>query len=241
MTMRHIDSIPWDISAMELKSKLMNEQNDFAQSLSFWDELKGGAPGGTFATIITNVEGKSISPPRVEFDPFLRLPDGSKSNHICKAKLSWLPERVRSTNQWTSPFVMAMVNSQVVRWSHALQSDRGQQPWTTTYSESLIHPNFATAFVNYASIAIFGSLLSNPLSTYLMQRYLIPKPGKGPSMVDMETKRMLIFACSSLHCLFDFSSSILLYSLYNLYTQTFCASKGRRSAGVAVERNPFFI
>jgi short subunit dehydrogenase-like uncharacterized protein len=187
------DSIPWDLSAMELQSKLLQEQSETAQSLSFWDEVKSGAPGGTFATVIANVEGKAIQAPRVDFDPFLRLPDGSKSSNVCKAKLSWLPSRFRSTKKWTSPFVMAMVNSQVVRWSYALRSESSTQSSTMTYSESQLHPTFATAVVNYAGLGMFGSLLFNPLTLYLTKAYLIPKPGEGPTMVAMETKRTRTF------------------------------------------------
>jgi short subunit dehydrogenase-like uncharacterized protein len=233
------DSIPWDISAMELQSKLVQEQSDTAQSLSFWDELKGGAPGGTFATVIANVEGKAIEAPRVDFDPFLRLPDGSKSSNVCKANLSWLPAKFRSTKQWTSPFVMAMVNSQVVRWSYALRSATG--PSTMTYTESQLHPNFATAMVNYAGLAMFGSMLLNPLTLYLTKTYLIPKPGEGPSMVAMETKRTWTVSVFPLPPLQYFLSKRLLSLLIHQNTQTFYVSRGKRSAGMGVARNLYFI
>lgn len=174
-------------------------------SVAFWDEFRGGAPGGTFATVINAVRGKSITAPRGEFDPFLRLSDGSESEYKCQVDLSAFPAPSKdpwSQDQqqrqqlskiepivprpWTAPFVMAMVNGQVVRWSYAL---RGQGSKSLVYTESALHPNFQTAFVNYVGLAMFGSLLFNPLTCYLVEKYMIPKPGDGPSMDAMERKR----------------------------------------------------
>lgn len=197
------DSIPWDISAMVLQQKLYEEQGDYVSSMAFYDEMVGGAPGGTFATIMTNIEGKAIKAPRVAFDPFLRLPDGTKSDRVCNADLTMLPQKrsppqwdefptdtksSSSPKKWTTPFVMALVNSQVVRWSYALQSTMSHAN-TFTYSESVVHTNFSTAYVNYVGMILFGSMLFNPITAYLMKHYLLPKPGDGPSMQNMENKR----------------------------------------------------
>lgn len=180
---------------MELQTRL-KEQGDTLSSVVFWDESKGSAPGGTFATAFNLVDGKSHKPPRVDFDPFLRLPDGSKSKHVCKAKLPSIPAKSDSpwessspTRQWTSPFVMAGVNSQVVRWSYALRSQGSN---SISYTESALHPDFKTAFVNYVGLAMIGSMMLNPLTSYVMKNYMIPKPGEGPSMEAMENKRELM-------------------------------------------------
>jgi short subunit dehydrogenase-like uncharacterized protein len=203
------DSIPWDISAMLLQQKMHEEQNDSVHHMVFYDEMVGGAPGGTFATIMTNIEGKAVKAPRVEFDPFLRLPDGTKSSKVCNADLSMLPRQLippqwnalnadikSSPEKWTTPFVMALVNSQVVRWSYALRSiigtshkDTTSHDNTITYSESVVHTNAATAYVNYVGMILFGSMLLNPVTAYIMKQYLLPKPGDGPSMKSMENKR----------------------------------------------------
>ena len=213
------DSIPWDISAMVLQQKLSEEQNDTVRRMVFYDEMVGGAPGGTFATIMTNIEGKAIPAPRVAFDPFLRLPDGTKSTNVCHAELSMLPRPLSppqwnemttdtkssasSPKQWTTPFVMALVNSQVVRWSYALRSIIGTNQTdptgsgtngsghnnNITYSESVVHANLSTAYVNYVGMVLFGTMLLNPITAHVLKRYLLPKPGEGPSMNSMEHKR----------------------------------------------------
>lgn len=54
-----------------------------------------------------------------------------------------------------------------------------------TYSESVVHANLSTAYVNYVGMVLFGTMLLNPITAYVMKRFL-PKPGEGPSMDSME-------------------------------------------------------
>lgn len=187
-----IDSIPWDLSVLKLQERL-KEQGDNMSSVTFWDEARGGAPGGTFATIFNAVNGKSINAPQVDFDPFLRLPDGSESKHVCKANLpkflakSASPWDVSSpSRQWTTPFIMAAVNADVVRWTYALRSEGS---YSMSYTEYALNPDFKTAFVSYAGMAMLGSMLFNPITSYVLENYLVPKPGEGPSIEAMENKR----------------------------------------------------
>jgi short subunit dehydrogenase-like uncharacterized protein len=189
------DSIPWDLSVMKLQDVLREESNDDLTSVTFWNESRGMAPGGTLATAFVYLEGKAIKAPRAEFDPFLRLPDGSKSSYkdtVDNPKFiekSTSPWETPSTPRYTVPFVMAMVNSKVCRWSHALR-DIGST--SLVYREAAVHPDFKTAFVNYVVFYMFGSMLFNPLTASLMKRYgMIPLPGEGPSMKAMEEKHFL--------------------------------------------------
>ena len=54
------------------------------------------------------------------------------------------------------------------------------------YSESQISPDFKTAFVNYVILIVFVTALLNPISGYFLHRFILPKPGEGPSMKKME-------------------------------------------------------
>jgi hypothetical protein len=176
---------------MELETKLLREQNDRIKTVTLWDEIYGGAPGGTFATLANNIEGKPIQPPHgVPVDPFLRLLDGTKSQHLCTANLPHLPSLSNTSNgkQWTTPFSLAAGNAQVVGWSYALRH-HDTTASTLLYSEAAVNSNFATAFVNYVGTIMFGSLLFNPITAYITKMYVVHKPGEGPSMIDMETKR----------------------------------------------------
>lgn len=188
------DSIPWDISYLKLQEVLRTQCDDKLKKVIFWNLGRNEAPGGTFATIINGLTGNSIKPPKMDFDPFLRLSDGSKSAYVCKADLPSFPFIAKNSNvglpssrskPWASPFLMAAVNSQVVRWSHALL---GHGSRLASYREASLDPDFKTAFVNYMSLLMAGSMLFNPISLSLVQKRMVPKPGEGPSMESMEKK-----------------------------------------------------
>lgn len=188
------DSIPWDLSVMKLQSVLQNDCNDNLVKATFWDEAIGGAPGGTFATALNAIDGKIVKPPAtITVDPFQELPDGKKSEFTAVADLplriakSHSPWDDASSKRWTMPFVMAPINAAVVRWSHAL---RRQGSHKLTYTENFLMPDFKSAFVGISGVAMLGISLMNPLTRYLVQK-VIPAPGHGSSMEDMEKKHFL--------------------------------------------------
>jgi short subunit dehydrogenase-like uncharacterized protein len=188
------DSIPWDLSVMKMQEILKAEGNDVLVEVSFWDESKGGAPGGTFATAVAAAEGKSPKAPTADIDPFRRLPDGSKSEYrlknmnpklLAKAKSPWDGS---TSTRWAMPFVMAEINAAVVSWSHALRSTGSK---SLVYRETLVFPDFQSGFVGFVGFAMFGSMLLNPLTLALLKRFAIPGPGEGPSIDFLENKSYL--------------------------------------------------
>jgi short subunit dehydrogenase-like uncharacterized protein len=48
-----------------------------------------------------------------------------------------------------------------------------------------------TAFVDYFQLIVFLTAMMNPITRYLLQSYVLPKPGEGPSMKDMEENHFL--------------------------------------------------
>jgi len=192
------DSIPWDLTVMKLQQALKEECQDDLQTVTMWDEMVGGAPGGTLATFFANLDGKAIQAPVADFDPMLRLPDGSKSPFVARADLSWTV--APSTSPWetnkesgarryTMPFVMAPVNAKVVRWSHALRQAGAH---SLVYRESCLCGDWKTAFVSYTGLIMFGSMLLNPVTRGWLSRFGgLPQPGQGPSMKNMQDKHYL--------------------------------------------------
>jgi short subunit dehydrogenase-like uncharacterized protein len=187
------DSIPWDLAVLEL-SRVLEENSDSLQSVTFWDEFKASAPGGTLATVFSVAEGKSIKAPRASMDPFLQLSDGSKSHYQAKSQISPYIQKTNSPwttsgqRQYTIPFVMAPVNGSVVRWSHA---QRQQGHPRLTYNEAQVVPDLKTAIVNYAGMIMLGSALLNPLTASVLKRYVLPQSGQGPSKKTMLEKNYL--------------------------------------------------
>jgi short subunit dehydrogenase-like uncharacterized protein len=99
---------------------------------------------------------------------------------ISKAKSPW----DIASKRWDAPFVMALINSEVVGWSHALRST--QETTMLEYREAMVQPDFKTAFVNHFGLIMFSSLMFNPITRHLLKSFVIPKPGEGPSMKVMD-------------------------------------------------------
>jgi short subunit dehydrogenase-like uncharacterized protein len=186
------DSVPWDLTVMKLQETLKKECNDDLATVSCWDDVIASAPGGTFATVLNALSGKGTKAPAGDFDAFLRLPDGSKSEYALKADLPAMIAPLRSpfvkegtSHPWTMPFIMAGVNANVVGWSHALRSTGSR---TLVYKEYFTHPDFKSAFTAYATLIIGASMMFNPLTLPLLVRFAFSKPGEGPSLSKMEKK-----------------------------------------------------
>jgi short subunit dehydrogenase-like uncharacterized protein len=177
----------------------MKERNDDLRAVEFWDEAVAEAPGGTFATIMTFLDG-NILPPPVNFDPFSLNEEGLKSMNTMTIQLPLFPSPANSpwdtgkpSRRWQAPFIMALVNSQVCRWSHSLQSTDMSKELpirNISYTESMLCPDFKSALVGYLAVFVLFSLAANPLTRPLLNR-AIPSPGDGPDAERMESSHFL--------------------------------------------------
>jgi len=180
------DCIPWDLCVYKLNEALQQDCQEELVSATCFDEVKGAASGGTIETALGAIEGTAMNAPKTDFDPLLKLPDGTKStfrskdNHPSVIEKHNGPGRFSST--WVSPFVMAGVNAAVVKRSNAL-STKGSK--SLTYREVQVNPDFKTSFTNFFSLVFGVTALMNPLTGALVRKSL-PKPGEGPSRKEME-------------------------------------------------------
>ena len=92
--------------------------------------------------------------------------------------------------QWTSPFIMASVNTRVVRRSNALLG----LPWGENfrYDESLLSGSAFRASRNVIANSAGMMALTAPPSRKIARRFL-PKPGEGPSREQREAGYYEIF------------------------------------------------
>jgi len=92
------------------------------------------------------------------------------------------PMKDPDAESWTAPFVMAAVNTRIVRRSHALMG----WPWGRRfrYSESTLTgpgaAGLARAAALTAALGAFMAAASLRPTRALMQRLLLPDPGEGP-------------------------------------------------------------
>lgn len=184
------DSIPWDLSTMCLLDVFEQKfVDDTLQSVTFLDSAVGGASGGTLATVLRNIRHGPMPRKQENIDPMecSRNEQQNQLQPLMAFPLRKLHTVWYDTPIWTSPFVMAVVNSKVAAWSYAHRGAKGSGG-VVQYDEVLYMPDFKTAATTFAGLVMFGTALLNPLTRFLLYKYVLPKPGEGPSMEDMENK-----------------------------------------------------
>ena len=183
------DSIPMDIGAWFLQQEARKRYGAYCDSIVLLVRaMKGGASGGTMASMMNVMRearaDKEVA--RVLARPYSLNPQGEQRG----------PDRgdqrgIRfdaSAGTWTAPFVMATVNTRVVRRSHALLG----YPWGDAfrYREAIrtgrgIGGWFRSAMITAGLTGLFGAA-SFGWSRGLLERYVLPKPGTGPDAAARE-------------------------------------------------------
>lgn len=175
------DSIPSDLGTAFLADHIQRTTGRPPKAID--NQAAGGAGGlggGTILSLLnifssSNAELKAIS------DPYCLDPPSSSRGPDHGDSL--MPHYSQGTGKWTSFFVMAPINTRIVRRSHALLG----QPFGTdfSYRESMQVPNMVAAMLVSILLAITGVIAYfGPLRWLLLK--LAPKPGTGPSRDSME-------------------------------------------------------
>jgi short subunit dehydrogenase-like uncharacterized protein len=150
--------------------------------------MKGGASGGTVASLMNVMEETAKDPGlrKVLTNPYALAPAGMRSGPR-QANVS-LPELDEPSGGWIAPFIMASINTRIVFRSHALLG----QPWGEDfrYDEAMMMGTgvrgalAATAMTG--ALGGFMALASLAPLRSLLNRYVLPKPGEGPSPAEQE-------------------------------------------------------
>ena len=177
------DSIPSDLGTWFLQQQMLARFGEYADEVkSRVGKFSGGASGGTIASMMHMLEEAGDDPAVREAmeNPYSLNPEGEQ----------WGPDEIDSNRpaydedfaQWTAPFVMAAINSRVVRRSNALAG----YPWGTEFrfSERLLTGAAGRGKRRAAGVGI-GSQLTPLVMGLKPMRHLasrlLPAPGEGPS------------------------------------------------------------
>jgi len=186
------DSIPSDLTVFALYRRA---QQDNAGELTDTDmvvrALSGGLSGGTVATMIdvlTTVSADAEAS-RAMNDPYTLTPDrGAEPEVGAQPDIRWRRGREVAEEldgYWLGAFVMAGVNSRIVRRSNALlgyaYGRRLEYAEQMSLGRSFVAPVVAAVATggNAATMAL-GSRFFHRLPRKLVER-IAPKPGTGPS------------------------------------------------------------
>lgn len=176
------DSIPSDLGVWMMHTAAQARGGRLHRVDAFFGESKGSFSGGTFASMLGIVDEARRDPEvrRVIGDPYgldprprVGGPDGSDPRGV-----RYEP-RLR---RWTAPFVMAAINTRVVRRSNAVAGYPYGQDFR--YTEVMSLPGGVKGAVAATAVAgAIGGFVAatqiGPLRKVLERR--LPRPGEGPS------------------------------------------------------------
>lgn len=201
------DAIPWDLSVHLLSDYMQEECKDDLVKVEVMNDMKGGgASGGTLATIFLLIDeimsGGGGKKKKSKVDPFMALPDGSKSTYNTKNKnVAFMekcaPQQKKSfvhNYNWSILSLMGGVNYVIVKRSHALRcaTAKTAEKVTLDYKEGMLVPNFQTAATFWFGLSTFFTALANPITRFILRYYVLPKPGEGPTPQQMNDGYLVV-------------------------------------------------
>ncbi|MEP0393291.1 MAG: saccharopine dehydrogenase NADP-binding domain-containing protein [Erythrobacter sp.] len=177
------DSIPSDLGVHFLQEQIEAEFGQTAEQIEMGVKaMKGGASGGTIASIINLLKEAQADPSlrkKLE-DHYLLCPEGHGYSARQEQRARYYSDALQS---WCAPFVMAAINTRNVHRSNALQDNRYGANFR--YSEyTMTGEGFkgsAGSIGMTAGLGGFMGILALGPTRALAERFLLPKPGEGPS------------------------------------------------------------
>ena len=183
------DCVPWDLAVYSVAKELSEKFNQKLTKVDCYDEILGAGSGGTFATLLHSLSGRVQYKSQLGYDPLMKPADGmpatakgasvSSTDPKNQSILSYNKKALGGLGAWVGPFVMAMVMANCIRRSNAVNQYSGDNK--LRYYEGRIYPSFFAGFVDLVYMIIFGTCLQSPVLTDLLYRFVLPKPGEGPS------------------------------------------------------------
>lgn len=179
------DSIPSDIGVLLLHERAAADgAGELEETELVVRSFRGGVSGGTFASMRGMIEDRRRDPAlgRMMDDPYGLSPDRAAEPDLGEEKDLAGIERDELAHSWVGPFVMAELNTRVVRRSNALldwaYGRRMRYREVMGFGNSPLSPALAAG-----TAAGMGALLAGMQwgpSESLLSR-LMPSPGEGPS------------------------------------------------------------
>lgn len=179
------DSVPGDLGTLMLQEYALEHFGTTCEEVIAHYRV-GGAPalsGGTVDSMVTLAERITKDRQVVHMlrDPYCLDPRDDRGTG--RVEESYGPRHDDARGLWTAPFMMAVTNERLVRRSNALLGHRYGR--AMRYMERMPTgpgaKGFVTASVVGAALALaLPALTLSPVRS-LARRYVLPKPGEGPS------------------------------------------------------------
>ena len=183
------DSIPSDIGVWFLQSEAKRRTGAACSEIKLLVKaMRGGASGGTFASMMNAVEEgrRDRDVARIFADPYSLNPSSERQGPDAGEQTGI--KFCDMTSAWTAPFVMASVNTRIVRRTNALLGYPYGRDFR--YSESTLTGSGVSGWLKSAGMtaSLGGFMLACAFTPgrAVLKGSLLPKPGDGPSREQRE-------------------------------------------------------
>jgi short subunit dehydrogenase-like uncharacterized protein len=178
------DSIPSDLGVFYLQQQAKQQFGENCSKVKMRvKSMKGAASGGTVASM-TNIFKEVATNPGLRktlANPYAICPP----DHGFTVRQDTMnrPQYDSDFSSWTAPFVMAIINTRIVHRTNALLPE--QYSPNFDYNEAMmtgkgiIGGGMAAAVG--AGLGGFAMAAVIPPSRWVMEKFILPKPGEGPS------------------------------------------------------------
>lgn len=178
------DSIPSDLGVHFLQQQAQQRFGEPCQRVRVGvKSLRGSFSGGTVASLM-NLAQESVKDPAVRklmANPYGVCPDlgaqGVRQSNVSFAEYD------ADARSWLAPFVMAAINTRIVHRSNALGGHAYGRDFQ--YDEAMMTGAGFAGRVRAMSVAAglgsFTALSVIPPTRWLLEKFVVPKPGEGPS------------------------------------------------------------
>ncbi|MGB5624085.1 MAG: hypothetical protein WBM61_00025, partial [Woeseiaceae bacterium] len=177
------DSVPMDIGVWFLQEEAKKRHGAYCESITMLVKAtKGAASGGTIASMVNLIQEsrQDRETARVLVNPYSLNPDGERRGPDSRDQQGVVFDE--NAKAWTAPFVMASVNTKVVRRSHALAGYPYGKDFR--YQEAVMTGSGVAGWLKGATmtLGIGGLVLGASFSPTrkFLQNFVLPEPGEGP-------------------------------------------------------------
>ncbi len=187
------DSVPSDMGVWFLQQAALKQFGQPCKHISMRvKEIKGGASGGTVASMLNAIESaaKNKAERRDFANPYSLCLDGNGAT-VQNPTRQFSQRGMRFDDHheaWSAPFVMAAVNVRVVLRSNFLQKNTYGNDFR--YDEAMLTGTGSKgrlrALAITTGLAGFMTAAMVPPTRWLLQRFVLPAPGEGPSESSQE-------------------------------------------------------
>lgn len=178
------DSIPSDMGVWHLQQQAQATFGAPATDIRMRVKaMRGAASGGTIASMIniTKEAAKSKELRKDLANPYFICPANHSFN--TRQRNVAAPEFDPVSEQWAGPFIMAGINTRVVHRSNGLAGNAYGDNFK--YDESMLmgkgHKGRLSAGGFVLGLGAFLAGAAIKPTRWLMENYMLPKPGEGPS------------------------------------------------------------